>query len=82
MKIDDDMEALLVLPREFPYLQLREIASLLERASVFVPGDIPPPVGLYDLEGFFHHAWVDRLETFGWMSPVSWSPGKVWSSLV
>lgn len=60
---DDDMEVLLVLPPEFPYLQLQRIAALLARASVFVPGYIPPDVGLYDVDGFIHHAWVDKRET-------------------
>lgn len=61
--LEDDMEVVLVLPPEFPYPQLQEIASVLEKADIFVPGYIPPPIGLYDVDGFIHHAWVDKFET-------------------
>ena len=63
MNDDDDTELVLMLPPEFPYLQLQEIASQLEIADVFVPGYIPPTVGLYAVDSFIHHAWVDELET-------------------
>ncbi len=57
------MEALIWLPPEFPYFQLQDIASLLEKAGILVPGYIPPAVGLYNVDGFIHHAWVDECET-------------------
>lgn len=57
------MEILIKMPDNFPYFQLQEVANFLEQAGVFVPGYIPPPVGMYDLNGFIHHAWVDGLET-------------------
>ncbi|MDO8073793.1 hypothetical protein O3299_19850 [Janthinobacterium sp. SUN176] len=60
---EDNLETLLVLPPEFPYSQLREIATLLEEADIFVPGYIPPEVGLYEVDGFIHRAWVDSFET-------------------
>lgn len=63
MMDSDNMEVTLVLPPDFPYTQLQEIANLLRQADVFVPGYIPPPVGLYDVDGFIHRAWVDERET-------------------
>lgn len=60
---DEDMEALIWLPPEFPYFQLQEIASLLETASILVPGYPPPAIGLHNIQGFIHHARVEGLET-------------------
>lgn len=60
---DDDAEVVLILPSDFPYEELEELAGYLEESNVFVPGYIPPEVGLYNLDGFIHRVWVDERET-------------------
>lgn len=47
------MEIFIKLPEDLPYDDLRAVASILEKAHVFVPGYIPPPCGLYEPDGFF-----------------------------
>jgi hypothetical protein len=59
----EDTEAVLMLPPDFPYVGLQAVSTILEKESVFVPGYIPPDVGLYHVDGFIYHAWVENYET-------------------
>lgn len=54
----DDM-VLVTLPADFPCADLLEVAQILERGGVFVPGFIPPEVGLYDPAGYLFASEVE-----------------------
>lgn len=55
-----DNEAFLVaLPADFPREDLLQVAAILEQADVFVPGFIPPEVGLYDITAHVYAAMLD-----------------------
>ncbi|MED5024806.1 hypothetical protein [Pseudomonas aeruginosa] len=59
----EDVEAALCLPADFPYDDLHAIAGELERAQIFVPGYVPPPVGLYHPDGFLYEEHCLRVKT-------------------
>lgn len=61
MEHEEDMTVVVKLSADFPYEDLLQIAAMLERAEVFVPGYIAPEVGLYDLMGFFYSNTVDQV---------------------
>lgn len=49
MEDEEDITFMVQLPADFPLDELQQIASMLEQADVFVPGYIPPDVGMYHL---------------------------------
>ncbi|KGD62557.1 hypothetical protein T9A_00848 [Alcanivorax jadensis T9] len=59
----EDFDALLMLPADFPYADLQAVSLILDNENVFVPGYIPPDVGLYHVDGFIYHAWVENSKT-------------------
>lgn len=62
MEKEEDMTFVVQLPADFPLADLLRIASILEQADVFVPGYIPPDVGLYDLAGYFYGSMADDID--------------------
>ncbi|SMC29386.1 hypothetical protein SAMN02745857_03802 [Andreprevotia lacus DSM 23236] len=60
---DECMDVLISLPPDFPYDELFELADLLERADVFVPGYLPPPCGTYNPDGFLYSRHVEQSGT-------------------
>jgi hypothetical protein len=61
MEDEEDMTFMVQLPADFPLDELQQIASMLERADAFVPGYIPPEVGMYHLGGHFYGSMVDKV---------------------
>lgn len=61
MKNEEEMTFMVQLPADFPLADLQKIALMLEQADVFVPGYIPPDVGLYHLMGHFYGSMVDNV---------------------
>jgi hypothetical protein len=61
MEDEEEMTFMVRLPADFPLADLQQIASMLERADVFVPGYIPPDVGMYHLMGHFYGSMVDKV---------------------
>lgn len=60
---DGEPGGLLVLPDGFDYEAMVKVASHLELAGVFVPGYIPPGVGMYCPDGFIYRRYVEEAET-------------------
>ena len=58
----EDMTFVMQLPADFPLDELQQISSILERADVFVPGYIPPDIGMYQLEGYFYNTMVEEVQ--------------------
>ncbi|MBB3800635.1 hypothetical protein FHR47_000869 [Xanthomonas arboricola] len=61
MEDEESMTFMVHLPADFPLEELQQIASMLERADVFVPGYIPPDIGIYHLGGHFYGSMVDKI---------------------
>lgn len=61
MEDEEDMTFMVQLPADFPLADLQQIASVLEQADVFVPGYIPPDIGMYHLMGHFYGSMVDKV---------------------
>jgi len=61
MEDEEDMTFMVLLPADFPLAELQQIATMLERNDVFVPGYIPPDVGMYDLMGHFYGSMMDKV---------------------
>lgn len=61
--MDEDLNILIQLPEGFPYPDLLEIAKKLQCANVFVPGYIPPSIGLYHPDGFLYGSSVEGVNT-------------------
>lgn len=59
---EDDITFGVYLPADFPLGDLEQIASMLEQANVFVPGYIPPDVGMYHLMDYFYGSMVDKVD--------------------
>lgn len=59
----DGMERTILLPRGFPYFKLRKLGEMLEENGIFVPGYIPPPVGLCVPDGFIFESQFERIST-------------------
>lgn len=57
---DDDnperIERTVILPPDFPYMELRALGEMFEADGVFVPGYRPPPVGLCHPDAFIFEA--------------------------
>lgn len=62
MEEEENMTFVVQLPADFPLADLLRITSRLEQADVFVPGYIPPDVGLYDLAGYFYGSMTDDMD--------------------
>ena len=56
-------ERTILLPQGFPYFELKTLGEVLEKNDVFVPGYIPPPVGLYILDGFIYENQFRGIDT-------------------
>jgi len=61
MEAEEDMTFMVRLPADFPLADLQQIATMLEQEDVFVPGYIPPDVGMYDLMGHFYGSMMDNV---------------------
>lgn len=53
----------LYMPQDFPVEDLYEVAEILLDANIFVPGYVPPEVGLYEPKGFLYEMHALDLET-------------------
>jgi hypothetical protein len=63
---DDDPERIersVILPADFPYIELRALGEMLEAEGVFVPGYQPPPVGLCHPDAFIFEAQFENIQT-------------------
>lgn len=63
---DDDPERIertVILPPDFPYMELRAIGAMLEADGVFVPGYQPPLVGLCHPDAFIFEAQFEKIQT-------------------
>jgi len=63
----EELNADLWLPSDFPMEDLLETCQLLAEADVCVPGYVPPPVGLYHPHGFFYEQDFEGIQT--WLLP-------------
>lgn len=61
MEDEDDMIFMVQLPADFPLADLQQIASMLEQADAFVPGYIPPDLGMYHVMSHFYGSMVDKV---------------------
>lgn len=61
MEYEEDMTLMVRLPADFPLADLQQIGRMLEQEDVFVPGYIPPDVGMYDLMGYFYGSMMDKV---------------------
>jgi hypothetical protein len=61
MEDEEDMAFMVQLPTDFPLADLQQIASVLAQADVFVPGYVPPDIGMYHLMGYFYGSMVDKV---------------------
>lgn len=61
MENEGKMTFIVQLPADFPLTDLQQIALMLEKADVFVPGYIPPEVGMYHLMSHFYGSMVDNV---------------------
>lgn len=59
----DGMERTILLPRGFPYFELKNLGEMLEENGVFVPGYIPPPVGLCVPDSFIFENQFEGINT-------------------
>lgn len=59
----DGMKRTILLPRGFPYFELRKLGEMLEKDGIFVPGYIPPPVGLCVPDSFIFESQFERIST-------------------
>lgn len=63
---DDDPERIertIYLPPYFPYMELCGLGEMLEAEGVFVPGYLPPPVGLCHPDAFIFEAQIENIQT-------------------
>ena len=63
---DDDPERIertVILPTDFPYMELRALGEMLEAEDVFVLGYQPPPVGLCHPDAFIFEAQFENIQT-------------------
>lgn len=61
MENEEETTFMVQLPADFPLADIQQIALILEKADVFVPGYIPPDVGMYHLMGHFYGSMVDNV---------------------
>lgn len=63
---EDDPERIertVILPPNFPYMELRALGAMLEAEGVFVPGYRAPPVGLCHPDAFIFEAQFEDIQT-------------------
>jgi len=63
---EDDPERIertVILPPDFPYMELRALGENLEADGVFVPGYLPPPMGLCHPDAFIFEAQFEEIQT-------------------
>ena len=60
---DEDLIRGVLMPDDFPYLELIELAESLSRMDVFVPGYIPPLCGMYHPDGFIYEHEIEGNKT-------------------
>ncbi|UHQ24716.1 hypothetical protein LVB77_08530 [Lysobacter sp. 5GHs7-4] len=61
MENEENMTFMVQLPADFPLSDLQQIASILEQSDVFVPGYIPPDIGMYHPMGHFYGSTIDKV---------------------
>ena len=59
----EDSKLTVILPPNFPYMELLAIGEMLQAEGVFVPGYQPPPVGLCHPNAFIFEANFDNIQT-------------------
>lgn len=59
----EGIERTVILPPNFPYMELLALGEMLEAEGVFVPGYQPPPVGLCHPDAFIFEAQFDNIQT-------------------
>ncbi len=59
----EQIERTVVLPHDFPYMELLALGEMLEADSVFVAGYRPPPVGLCHPNAFIFEANFEQIQT-------------------
>jgi len=57
------IERTVILPPDFPYVELRVLGEMLEADGVFVPGYWPPPAGLCHPDAFIFEAQLEEILT-------------------
>lgn len=57
------IERTVILPPNFPYMDLRAIGEMLEAEGLFVPGYRPPAVGLCHPDAFIFEAQFEEIQT-------------------
>lgn len=57
------IERTVILPPDFPYVELRALGEMLAADGVFVPGYRPPPVGLCHPDAFIFEAQFEEIQT-------------------
>jgi hypothetical protein len=57
----ENISYFLQLPEDFPLTDLRKIAQNLSDEDVFLPAYIAPEIGLYEVEGYFYGADIEKL---------------------
>jgi hypothetical protein len=62
-----NLSAVIQLRPDFPYDDLIDVAAILEREEVFVPGYVAPPVGAYSVHSYLFEVRVRRFEY--WILP-------------
>ncbi len=63
---EDDPERIertVILPPDFPYMELRALGEMLEAEGVFVPGYQPPPVGVCHPDAFIFEAQFENIQS-------------------
>lgn len=61
--MEDEQFFMLKMPPDFPVEDLYAVAEILFDADIFIPGYIPPDVGLYEPKGFLYAHHAERIET-------------------
>lgn len=56
-------ERIIILPEEFPYQALRTVGLMLEDEGVFIPGYIPPKVGVAHPDSFIYESKFSGIKT-------------------
>lgn len=60
---EEEVNIALWLPADFPMGDLLQTCGKLSASGVCVPGYVPPPVGLYEPDGFFYEQHVEHIAT-------------------
>lgn len=60
---NEHMDSGIFLQPDFPYEDLCAVGEILRQSDIFVPGYIPPPIGLYRPEGFLYESCALGIKT-------------------